>query len=433
VFHVLLAVFAGASLLAPSVAQAGGYDTPMLYSSRHMGMGGAAVGYVGDASSLFHNPAGLGQIGRAHLLVDLSLLVGDLQASPVADPGARNTGSELTVAPAFLLGGAVRVHDRVTVGLGVFPVAAAGGEYRYTLDSGTPVSDSTTLNFFEFTPAVAVNIDEIGLRIGASYRITYVSLDRSRVNDPNADTPRPDLQIKASGMDFLGFRLGLQYQPPQHPNLQLGFNYRHKTTTEVESSGTVFALGLRLNDAVATTTFVLPSRLEFGARYDFGTADERGQFAGGVAADVIYAFNSQNEQSGFAIGTIEFVQVFDWSNQVTLRLGGEYRVMDRRMPLRLGYSFDGPTGNPRFPTAFGTPATATHIMTAGVGYDAGPWELNVAFARRMGSTTVTQAQLDAGIAERDAQGAAQCRLCGAPGNYEITLNGMYLDFSYDWE
>ena len=46
------------------------------------------------------------------------------------------------------------------------------------------------------------------------------------MNAYNTDNPRPDLQIKASGMDFLGFRLGLQYQPPQHPNLQLGFNYR---------------------------------------------------------------------------------------------------------------------------------------------------------------------------------------------------------------
>ena len=37
-FGVALAVLA-----APLTAQAGGYDTPMLYSARHMGMGGTAV------------------------------------------------------------------------------------------------------------------------------------------------------------------------------------------------------------------------------------------------------------------------------------------------------------------------------------------------------------------------------------------------------
>ena len=78
---------------------------------------------------------------------------------------------------------------------------------------------------------IAVNIDEIGLRIGAAYRITYVQLERSRIPSPDAEVVRPNLQINASGMDFLGFRLGVQYQPPQHPNLQLGLNYRHKTTT----------------------------------------------------------------------------------------------------------------------------------------------------------------------------------------------------------
>lgn len=432
--RAFLSALALAGALAPTQARAGGYDTPMLYSARHMGMGGTAVGYVGDGASLFHNPAGLGQVGRAHLLVDISLLVGDLQASPVA--GVENVGSERTVAPAFLLGGAVRVHERVTLGLGVFPVAAAGGEYRYArpgMTGDTDVRDSTTLNFFEITPAIAVNIDEIGLRIGASYRVTYVQLDRSRVDSPTSDRPRPDLQINASGFDFLGFRLGLQYQPPQHPNLQLGLNYRHKTVTDVESSGVVYASYLRLADVTATTRFVLPSRLEFGARYDFGEANAEGLFAGAVAFDFLYAFNSQNEESGFRVGGIEFVQVFDWSNEVTLRLGGEYRVLDRRMPLRVGYSFDGKTGNPRFPTAFGTPAAATHIMTAGLGYDAGPWELNIAYARRMGSATVTQADIDAGNQERTDRGEALCRLCGAPGNYEITLNGLYLDFSYDWD
>jgi long-subunit fatty acid transport protein len=430
--RLISALLALAALLLPAGAQAGGYDTPMLYSARHMGMGGAAVGYVGDASALFHNPAGLAQIGRYHLILDVSLLVGDLQASPVV--GAENIGSERTVAPAFLVGAAFRVHERVTLGVGVFPVAAAGGEYRYTQPGGSAtVVDRTSLNFFEFTPAIAVNIDEIGLRIGASYRITYVQLERARIPNPDADPQRPNLEINASGMDFLGFRLGVQYQPPQHPNLQLGLNYRHKTTTEVESSGTVYALGLNLGDAGATSNFILPSRLEFGARYDFGTANSEGNYAGGVAFDFIYAFNSQNDASGFRIGGIELVQVFDWTNGITTRLGGEYRVLDRRMPLRLGYSYDGKTSNPRFPTAFGTPGAPTHIMTVGGGYDAGPWELNIAYARRMGSATVTQANIDAGDAERIAQGLETCDLCGAPGDYEITLNGLYLDFSYDWD
>lgn len=423
----------GSSLLA-SPAAAGGYDTPMLYSARHMGMGGAAVGYVDDASSLFHNPAGLGQIGRAHLLVDISLLVGDLQASPTAT--TQSISSETTVAPAFLIGGAYRVHDWVTVGLGFFPVAAAGGEYRYPDADGT-TTDSTTLNFFELTPAVAVNIDDIGLRIGASYRITFVSLDRSRVTGIGSEEERINTRINASGTSFAGFRLGLQYQPPQHPNFQIGLNYRHKTTTTIDSSGDVFASTLEFEQA--GTDFILPARIALGARYDFGDLNENGHALGALAVDFIYAFNSQNDSASFTATGGEFIpsvtvdQVFDWFNEKTLRIGGEVRLLDRRLPLRLGYTWDGKTGNARFPTAFGTPAAATHIFTLGGGYDAGPWELNFAFARRMGSATITQQQLDNGRQERMDQGRRVCSLCGGPGDYEITLNGIYIDFSYDWD
>src|SRR5688572_4305347 len=58
------------ALLYPAAARAGGYDTPMLYSARHIGMGGTAIGYVSDPSALFHNPAGLAQTGRFSVLGD---------------------------------------------------------------------------------------------------------------------------------------------------------------------------------------------------------------------------------------------------------------------------------------------------------------------------------------------------------------------------
>ena len=54
-------------------AFAGGYDTPMLYTARHMGMGGAAQAYVDDPSAMFHNPAGLMGTDRLSITADFSL------------------------------------------------------------------------------------------------------------------------------------------------------------------------------------------------------------------------------------------------------------------------------------------------------------------------------------------------------------------------
>ena len=60
------------ALLWSRTASAGGFDTPMLYSAEHMGMGGVAVSFVDDPSALFHNPAGLARAPRLSVLADFS-------------------------------------------------------------------------------------------------------------------------------------------------------------------------------------------------------------------------------------------------------------------------------------------------------------------------------------------------------------------------
>src|SRR5690606_9626434 len=108
--------------------------------------------------------------------------------------------------------------------------------------------------------------------------------------------------------------------------------------------------------------------------------------------------------------------LFRWSDSFTLRGGLEYRFLEaQNLAARLGYVFDSTTANKQYPTAFGTPPAPTHVLTAGAGYDGGPWEVNLAYAYRFGSTTVTAA---------DLEGADECRFCGAAGEYAIALNGF---------
>jgi long-subunit fatty acid transport protein len=117
-----------------------------------------------------------------------------------------------------------------------------------------------------------------------------------------------------------------------------------------------------------------------------------------------------------------------WEDSITLRVGAEYRIPiepERTIAPRLGYVFDAKTSNEMYPTAFGTPPGPTHVFTVGVGYDAGPYEVNLAFAHRRGSATVTQPDIDAA--------PEMCSFCGNAGEYEIVLNGAYVDFSYDFE
>jgi hypothetical protein len=209
-----------------------------------------------------------------------------------------------------------------------------------------------------------------GINLGASYRVTYASLDRRIESDAGKV-----VDLSLSGLNFASFRLGAQWAAIEeetieaadaYRRLSFGLMYRHKTSIDLTAdSATVF--GSPVSDA--ETTFILPSRLVFGTRGDWG------RFGGAV--DVEYGFNSQNDvskisgtcvQTGGCTGGIDegakasFSSVFDWKNAITLRTGLEYRLLEAgRLKPRVGYIFDGTTSSKQYPTGFGTPP-APHAL-----------------------------------------------------------------------
>jgi long-subunit fatty acid transport protein len=408
----------GVVLSAARSASAGGYDTPMLYTARHMGMGGAAIGYVKDPSALFHNPAGLGHTERGEVIGDFSLLVGGIHASPSAARSGQDLDSETTIAPFFLLGGAYRVHPKITLGVGVFPIASAGATYKY---GNGNFQDSTELFFLETTPAIAFNLLP-NLRFGVGYRITYVHLSRYQ-GDPDSGSV-PNLDFKTSGQNFSGFRVGAQWSAL--PWLEFGAVFRNTVTTKVTNS---HGIALLTEYTDISTRFKLPAKLGFGTRADF---DAFGVPAA-LAVDFEYTFNSQNKGDPLegtpapgSGGDTSVPNLFEWKDSQTLRVGAEYRLVHDpaaqldRVPLRVGYVFDSKTANATYPTAFGTPPGPTQVFTLGTGYNGGAWQANVAYAYRFGSGAVT-----------DPDNRA-CQFCSYAGkdDYRIHLHGMYVDASY---
>jgi long-subunit fatty acid transport protein len=412
-------------MVAAGPAHAGGYDTPMLYSARHLGMGGTAIGFVEDPSAMFHNPAGLGNIKKFSALGDFSLLLAHVTASP--DAAARDTESEQTVAPVFLVGAGLRLTDWLVAGLAVYPIASAGATYEYVVPPSFTFENTTRLVFIEASPGLAFNLPH-NIRLGAGYRLTYVNLERFW-GSPAFPTATHD--FKLDGFNTFGFRVGAQWTPL--PFLSVGAVYRHKVETEVSNASGVAATR---NFTDVSTKFMLPSKLGAGGRLDVGDF--------GFALDGEYLFNSQNEGSPL-VGTplptaanpmpmpTEVANVFDWSDEITLRAGVEFRWLEgmddrKRLAARVGYVFDGKTTNERYPSAFGTPPGPTHVITAGFGWNLGGWQVNAAVARRFGSGPVTDEDLAAGA--RSAE--RPCGFCSAAGNddYKIAINGFYIDASF---
>jgi long-chain fatty acid transport protein len=395
-------------LLAPPDARAAGFDTPILYTARHQAMGGTAIGYVDDASAAFHNPAGLQGVRGLAFTGDFSMILGKVRGSPTPTD---NLESQTVVAPFFLAGGAYRVHEWVTLGMAVFPVASGGAEYKYPV-GGVSWIDKTEILFLEASPLLSLNVPKDRwlpgkLAFGAGWRFNYVTFDRKRGEPERLQY----LDLEMAGKSFGGFRVGVQYQPIEP--LKLGLVFRNKVTVKTEAESATVLLSQATD---ASLDFILPAKLGFGARLDLGPV--------GVATDLEYAFQSQNKRpslEGTLMGRPRTVDnVFDWKNGITWRSGVEYRVGGplSQVPLRVGYIYDTRVSNPLYPSAFGTPPGPTHTFTFGAGFKRENWQVNWAFSRRVGSADVETTD-------------TRCVFCGYPGKYEITMTGFYIDASVD--
>jgi len=393
----------------PDPVFAAGYDTPILYSARHMGMGGAAIGYVNDPSALFHNPAGLARTGAGAAMADFSPLIGWIWASP--EKPNQDVQSKMTFAPMFLAGGSYRVHDRVWLGLGVYPVASAGGAFEYDAD-GSHFVDSTKLVFIEASPGLGFKILD-NLSLGASWRFANVSFRREKnmIKD-GSTTKQLDLDLKAN--NFSGFRVGLQWAPVD--GVDIGLVYRSKTETVTKAdTGTIVVPVVD-----PSLKFVLPSKFGLGINYRILPALR-------AALDVEYTLQSENGRNSVEAklqsdGKTPFglANVSDWSDNVTIRGGLGYYVTPS-VEARAGYLFDGRASNTLYPSAFGTPPGPTHTATLGAGFAVNEsLTLGFAAAARMGSADV---QGDKG----DGKLPTDCAACGKAGEYKIALYGAYVD------
>ncbi len=401
------------TVVSATSAFAAGYDTPMLYSASHMGMGGTAIGSVDDPSAIFHNPAGLSRSGVGALHLDVSPLGGVIQGSP--DKDALSIKSNTAVSPFFMAAGSYRVVDRVHVGFAAYLLGGAAGSYNYNIDktkangdlNRTSVVDSASLGFIEFAPAVSVRIID-GLSLGVAWRPLFTTFDRNRVNTLSANTtpdPQTFIDMKMKGWNFTGFRIGLQYAIGK---FLFGAVYRNKVTTTVAADKIVYA-GVDFPNA--TYQFILPSKLGFGVQWS-GIENLR------LAADFEYIFNSENttvnligEQGGVAK---PIMNTSNWTDSYTIRVGGGYKIA-KPLELRAGYIFDAAAANPMYPTAFGSPPGPTNIVTAGAGYEFTPsFDMSFAMAYRHGTGSTSEVD-------------DKCPFCGKTGDYAITLIGAYLD------
>jgi long-subunit fatty acid transport protein len=318
--------------------------------------------------------------------------------------------------PYFMAASAYRVQPWLSVGLAVFPVAAAGADYEYSVPgTDTYQHSSTSLAFYEVTPLISLNAPKDAvlpgaLSFGLGYRVNLVTLQRQQGERGN---PR-DLDLNLSGQDFAGFRAGMQYRAGELFSIGVVYRNRVNVTTRADEAS---ALGQTLTDVELPLT--LPAQLGTGIRSDYDRL--------GVAVDAVYTFQSQNDRGDItgSIGSTRarISNVFDWRDAFTLHFGVEYRLgPSEELPIRVGYVYDERVSSRAYPSAFGRPPSPIRTFTFGGGYDQDDWEVNLALAFAAGGTEIQATELAP---------AGACATCGYAGEYAVDVTALYLDLSVD--
>lgn len=409
------AVFALLSVLAPlGVAHAN--PEPPAYDARGVGIGGTGLAYLDSPAAIFHNPANLQGIDRFELSLALTAIIVDLQA-PLAGPDSEDhTGWRFAPLPFFGL--ALRVHERVVLGLGAYVLTGYGGSYDdVEVVNGEPLPEpmdqSATLWVAEASVSAGFRIVP-ELDLGLALRFPYASQRANVYQEIFEDTWR-DVEQDVSGVGRMpGVLLGVTARPL--PELAFALTYRSKVRIDMEGTTTVAIVEDRPIEVPSKTSWSVPHALGFGVAYDAA----RWLVTGELRFQMHREANAEQEFDLDFIGVQDITVPFEWKNVFSARLGGEFRFPSGA--LRGGYNVSNFATSQRATQAFMPPPGIAHAVYAGGGIEVGPVNLDLALHYSWGGDTVEPS------ADR-CQPGDQVKV-GCPGEYRVRSTWISLSMRY---
>ena len=371
-------LFGSISAWAPA-AQAN-IEPPAPYDARSVGLGSTGVAYTANAAAVYQNPADLQGIVLMAFTVDASPTMPSVEA-PLSGPGAPTTHSSRSPFPLFLAGGAYRLHERVVLGLAVYPTAGAGASYEKVASLG---GNDLTVGALalEASPALSIALLK-NLSLGLGYRMSYVFQTANTVQSipDSMGMPVPTkVEANLSGFNFTALSAGLYYEPA--PKIALGFTYRSKMSADL--SGTTSIGGGPGFDT--KSSFTTPHELRVGSA--FRLAEDRVM----IAADFKYLLYGAMKTVETTVTTPQGAQTsattYDWHNVAVLGLGAEVFVHPK-VPLRLGFSESGSATSSSHPSPFLPPPSAMHTIHGGAGFKLTDWDIDLGAMYSFGGTDVS--------------------------------------------
>ena len=322
--HLTLVLFSILCLVLPSASNAGGlylneFGTPS------MGVAGAGASAVAsDASTSFHNAAGMTRIKGNELMVTAGLLNATVEFDPDADTPVSGGDGGNAGGPAPIIGGFYThsLSDKWKVGVNLITITGAVLDYDDDW-TGRYLNTEVTLLTMTLYPSIAYKVNN-WLSLGGGPQIMYADLDmRLKAPPPNGNGT-----VKIDGNDVaFGFGLGALAEVSERT--RFGLTYQSEIEPEFDGDVSIDPIGLQ----VAVDTDITLAR--FIKLSGYHELNDQWALLGTIGWEDWSAFEDVNISA--ARGTQKIPR--DWNDTWKFAAGVHYRPVEEWL-LQLGWSYD---------------------------------------------------------------------------------------------
>ena len=324
--HLLVVLLSTILIITPCVSIAGGlyineFGTPS------MGVAGAGANAVAsDASTSFHNPAGMTRINGNELMGTAGLLYATVKFDPDADTPIPGGDGGDAGGPAPMIGG-FYVHslsDNWKLGANLITITGAVLDYDDDW-AGRYLNTELTLLTMTFFPSIAYRVNN-WLSLGGGPQIMYADLEMKAKAPP----PNGNGEVKIDGDDVaFGFGLGALFEVSERTR----FGMVYQSEIEPEFSGDVkFSGGAVSADAGTDTEITLARFIRISGYHEL---NDRWALLGTVGWEDWSAFKDVNISTGQGSQDIPR----NWHDTWKFAAGVQYRPVEQWL-LQLGFSYD---------------------------------------------------------------------------------------------
>jgi long-chain fatty acid transport protein len=297
------------------------------FGTPSMGVAGAGTNAVArDASTSFHNPAGMTRIKGKEFMGTGGFIYSTVKFDPDADtPIAGGNGGDAG-GPAPVLGGFYvhSLNDRWKLGASL--VSISGALLDYDDDwAGRYLNTDVTLLTLTFYPSVAYRVNN-WLSLGGGPQIMYADLELKAKAPP----PIGNGEVKIDGDDVaFGFGLGALIELSERTR----FGISYQSEIEPEFSGDVKFSGGAVNaDAGTDTELTLARFIHISGYHEF---NDRWALLGTVGWENWSEFKDINISTGQGSQKIPR----NWDDTWKFAAGVHFRPVEKWL-LQLGFAYD---------------------------------------------------------------------------------------------